>query len=85
MTLAKDAITKHPLIAHISDCALEGSSTSVSSGDSMLCLGYSSSSNDQVIRDINFNGVLKEKDIFGSKEILSKFFLHNSSEGEFPI
>ncbi|XP_038896605.1 uncharacterized protein LOC120084863 [Benincasa hispida] len=75
--LAKDSGTRHPLVAHVSHHFVEGSCSGISGrgGDRLLCLGSSScSSNDQVIQNVGFNGDLKEKDVFGSKEILCKCF-----------
>lgn len=74
LTLVKNESTKHPLVIHAHE-ELSGSRES----DRMLSIvaASSSSSNNldfQVITNIQYEADLKEKDVFGSKEILSKIF-----------
>ena len=66
----------HSLVAYVS---IEASSSDIvrnsEANDNWQCLSSSSSSsNDDIIQDYDFNGDLKENDVFVSKEILSKCF-----------
>ena len=78
LAFAKDATSRHPLVARVSVNCL-GMSSSFSSirknVDISLNINSSSSvSNDEVIRDISYYYDLKEECLFESKEVLSKYF-----------
>ena len=68
LAFAKDATSRHPLVAHVSVNFLGMSSSSSSvreNFDMSLNIGFSSSvSNDEVIRDISYYSDLKEKSFF---------------------
>lgn len=74
MIFAKDATNRHPLVAFVSINSLEGYSTAINRvGDHC-----SSSSKDEVIREISFCNTLKEKTVFKSKQVLLKCFSSSS-------
>ncbi|KAA0037324.1 uncharacterized protein E5676_scaffold610G00160 [Cucumis melo var. makuwa] len=97
LSLVKGQITRHLLvahaIAHISNMDLEWSSSVVDSGMNNLCsLLPSSSINDgfQILTDIHVSSLsstfdLKEKDMFASKELLSKSFYYISIKNNFEF
>ena len=63
LAFAKDAISRHLLVAYVSvNSLIESSSNSVRDNVEMsLNIGSSSISNDEVTREISYRGDLKEK------------------------
>ncbi|KAA0057231.1 uncharacterized protein E5676_scaffold257G00320 [Cucumis melo var. makuwa] len=94
LSLVKGKITRYPLvdhaIAHVSNMDLEWSSV-VDSGIDNLCSLLPSSSIDddfQILTDIHVSSLsstfdLKEKDLFASKELLSKSFYYIAIKNNF--
>ena len=82
LSLIKDLSIRHHLVAHVRDhsfvaqTSIEASSNGIGgrseANDNWLCLSSSSSSsNDGIRQDYDFNDDLMENDVFVSKEILS--------------
>ncbi|XP_038907134.1 uncharacterized protein LOC120092945 [Benincasa hispida] len=90
LTLVKEQSTRHPLVAHVTSMCLEGSSSVVSSEaeNYLSIVPYSMPMIDddfQVIMDIHIARDLKEKDVFASKEILSKCFYYIAVKKNFEF
>ena len=90
LSLIKESSIRYPLVAHVrvhslvAQTSIEASSSGIGgsseANDNLLCLSSSSSSSNDVIRqDYDFHDNLKEKDVFVSKEILSKCFYVSSN------
>ncbi|TYK14543.1 uncharacterized protein E5676_scaffold552G00250 [Cucumis melo var. makuwa] len=96
LSLVKGQITRHPLvahaIAHVSNMDLEWSSVVDSEMDNLCSLLPSSSIDDdfQILTDIHVSSLsstfdLKEKDMFASKELLSKSFYYIAIKNNFEF